>query len=45
MSSNGALQLQYEVLTLTCPREAGRERLVEDHKVKRENETTHRAAL
>jgi hypothetical protein len=45
MSSNGMLHLQHKVLTLTLSREAGRERLIEDQKLKRENEVTHRAAL
>jgi hypothetical protein len=30
---------------LTFSREAGRARLIEDHKLKRDNEATHRAAL
>ena len=35
----------HELPRLTTRREAGRARLIEDHKLKRENEETHRAAL
>jgi hypothetical protein len=45
MSSNGKSSQHLVVFPLTSQREAGRTRLIDDHKLKRENETAHRAAL